>query len=132
MATLTTKEIQVADGQAGIFDANDFTDSSGDEATVVRVYRNPDCSIVVWNLEPGQPHAPHSHPENTQVFVVLSGEGEYTAEQGAPTKRVRAGDWIIVPRGAVHGIRNTGSTKLSYVAFTTYSTNGYVSIPYRA
>ena len=39
---------------------------------------------------------------------------------------ITAGDCIIVPRGAAHGIRNTADTRLSYLAFTTAGEGGYV------
>ena len=88
---------------------------------------DPDASVVVWNLEPGQENDVHTHPENMHVFYVLEGEGSYVRADGK-TVPVRAGQCVIVPRKQVHGIRNTGSERLSYLAVSTQGTGGYVGV----
>jgi mannose-6-phosphate isomerase-like protein (cupin superfamily) len=109
----------------GVYDPSRFEKFSSDDATVVIMYEDTDQTLVVWNLEPGQENAPHVHPTNAHTMAVLSGEGLLLRENGA-TAPIKAGDCIIVPRNVVHGIRNTGRTRLSYLAVTTNGPEGYV------
>jgi mannose-6-phosphate isomerase-like protein (cupin superfamily) len=110
----------------GVYDPLEFRTFSGEGATVVRLYHDdPDASVVVWNLEPGQENEVHVHPENLHVFYVLEGEGIYARGDGESVP-VRAGDCVIIPRGQAHGIRNTGTRRLSYMAVSTYGPGGYV------
>lgn len=109
----------------GVYDPLDFRTFNAEGATVVRLYHDdPDASVVIWNLEPGQENDSHTHPANLHVFYVLEGEGVYLRDDGEVP--VRAGQCVIVPRQQRHGIRNTGTVRLSYMAFSTYGPNGYV------
>ncbi len=98
---------------------------SPDEAMVVPMYGDDDLSVVVWNLEPGQENAPHVHPANGHTLMVLQGSGQYLRGDGAQAA-IGQGDCVVVPRGVVHGIRNTGMGRLSYLAVTTVGDGGYV------
>lgn len=109
----------------GVYDPLDFRTFNAEGATVVRLYHDdPDASVVIWNLEPGQENDSHTHPANLHVFYVLEGEGVYLRDDGEVP--VRAGQCVIVPRQQRHGIRNTGTARLSYMAFSTYGPYGYV------
>ena len=113
----------------GVYDPLDFRVYSSEGATVVRMYHDdPDASLVVWNLEPGQENDIHTHPENMHVFYVLEGRGTYVRGEDKPVD-VSAGQCVIIPRGQVHGIRNTGTERLSYLALSTYGPDGYVRAP---
>jgi quercetin dioxygenase-like cupin family protein len=96
-----------------------------DEALVVPVYGDDDLSVVVWNLEPGQENAPHVHATNGHTLLVLQGSGVYLRGDAEPVP-IQTGDCVIVPRGVVHGVRNSGATRLSYLAVTTVGAGGYV------
>jgi len=110
----------------GVYPISGFQQYSPDEGTVVRVYgEDPDVSVVVWNLEPGQDNSTHRHPANAHVQVVLEGTGIFLRgdKDAVP---IKAGDCIIVPRGMAHGIKNTGTQRLSYIAATTRTGGGRV------
>jgi len=108
----------------GVYNPKDFSAFDPNEGMVCIMYGNdPDVSIVVWNLEPGQENSTHVHPTSTHVQMVLQGAGEYLKD-GKPVP-CKAGDAIIVPRGVVHGVRNTGKDRLSYMAVTSVSPEGY-------
>jgi len=109
----------------GVHDPKDFRRFSAEKATVVRMYSDQDLVLVVWNLEPGQENDQHQHPENAHTLLVLEGEGHYLKDDGE-TVSVKAGECVIVPRGQLHGIRNTGNTRLSYFAITTQGPSGYI------
>lgn len=110
--------------ETGVFDPKAFQRFSAEQATVVRVHADRDLSLVVWNLEPGQENPLHAHPENAHTLIVLQGEGHYLQDERELP--IKAGDCIAVPRALVHGIRNTGAGRLSYLAVTTMGQEGYV------
>ena len=103
----------------GIFDPKDFQIFSPDEETVIGVYADgvDVRHVIVRNFEPGQENPLHVHAENAHVIHILEGSGEvfYPDKPAIP---IKAGQVWIVPRGREHGIRNTGSTRLSYLGVT--------------
>ncbi|MEK9659345.1 MAG: cupin domain-containing protein [Chloroflexota bacterium] len=112
---------------SGVVDPGGFQRFSSDAANVVRLYHDdPDASVVVWNLEPGQTQGLHRHPANLHVFYVLTGEGTYRRGEDGPDVPVRAGQCVIIPRTRSHAIVNTGTQRLSYLAISTYGPDGYV------
>jgi mannose-6-phosphate isomerase-like protein (cupin superfamily) len=124
-----TKQITPETLGEGVYDPLDFRVYSDEGASVVRMYHeDPDASIVVWNLEPGQENDIHTHEQNLHVFYVLEGSGIYVRGDEPPVA-VDAGQCVIIPRGQIHGIRNTGTERLAYVAFSTYGPEGYVRKP---
>jgi mannose-6-phosphate isomerase-like protein (cupin superfamily) len=111
----------------GVHNPMDYRVYAADAARATRMYKDVDISLVVWNLEPGQEGAVHSHPESAHAFLVLCGSGEYL--RGPDVVPIKAGDCVIIPRLTVHSIRNTGSDRLSYLAFTNQGMNGYSRLP---
>ncbi len=108
----------------GVVALGEYCRFDPDEAMVVPMYGDQDLSVVVWNLEPGQENAAHVHAANGHSLLVLQGQGVYVkAGEQVP---IGAGDCVIVPRGVVHGIRNTGAARLSYLAVTSVGERGYV------
>ncbi|WAL68853.1 cupin domain-containing protein [Amycolatopsis cynarae] len=64
----------------------------------------------VW--EPGGAQPDNSHPESTEIFVVLSGQGlAHSDEHDVP---IEAGDVLVLPPGSVHRIENTSATERLY------------------
>jgi mannose-6-phosphate isomerase-like protein (cupin superfamily) len=122
-----TKQITRATLRDGVYDPLDFRTFSDEGATVVRLYHDdPDASVVVWNLEPGQANDQHMHQANLHVFYVLEGEGSYLKDDALVP--IKAGQIVVIPRQQLHGIRNTGTSRLSYMAMTTYGPDGYVRV----
>ncbi|MFD7711057.1 cupin domain-containing protein [Streptomyces sp. NPDC059785] len=64
----------------------------------------------VW--EPGGAQPDNSHPESTEIFVVLSGHGlAHSDEHSVP---LGPGDVLVLPPGSVHRIENTSATERMY------------------
>ncbi len=74
----------------------------GHEAVVVRA-----------ELAPGATAGRHSHPGD-EISYVLEGEAELLID-GAPPRRVRAGEALVVPAGVIHDARNSGSVPLRLI-----------------
>ncbi len=116
--------------ESGVIDPKSTRKYSPDQAMVVPVYTdNQDVVIVTWNLMPGQENESHAHPNGAHAFIIIEGEGIYIKHQpGTPECAefpVKAGDTVNIPRGVVHGIRNTGDSPLSYFAITTTAGGEY-------
>ena len=70
----------------------------------------------------------HRHHEADEMFVILSGHGEYRyGEQRLP---VKAGDCLSAPAGGeAHQIINTGREELRYLGFSNEVTAEVVEYP---
>ena len=56
----------------------------------------------------------HIHSADSEVYYILSGEGEYVEDGVA--RRVGAGDVTYTPMGGGHSIKNIGTTPLEFIA----------------
>jgi quercetin dioxygenase-like cupin family protein len=64
----------------------------------------------VW--EPGGAQPDNSHPESTEIFVVLSGHGlAHSDDHSAP---IGPGDVLVLRPGSVHRVENTSATERMY------------------
>ena len=75
------------------------------------------ASLVVGSLElkPGQePHPPHRHADE-EIIALIEGTGEIT--MNGKSSGVGPGGVMYAAPNCVHGIRNTGSTALTFYYF---------------
>ena len=71
----------------------------------------------ICTLEPGaQPHPPHRHPEE-EIMIVGEGNGEFIIDGHATP--VSIGDMIFAEANVLHGVRNTGHTKMTFYFIKT-------------
>jgi mannose-6-phosphate isomerase-like protein (cupin superfamily) len=82
-----------------------------------RMYVGDDFRAVVLTLVPGQAQEVHMHPATDHAWFIVSGTGEVTMEDGR-RETVGPGLFLVHPRNSVHGLRNTGSENLVYVALS--------------
>jgi quercetin dioxygenase-like cupin family protein len=67
---------------------------------------------------------PHIHSREDESFYLVSGGLEILV--GASTYQAKAGDFVFVPRGTVHGFKNVGSTEsVQLVTFVPAGMEGY-------
>ncbi len=72
-------------------------------------------------LEPGaRPHPPHRHPEE-EFVIIAEGTGEIVVN-GVMTK-VGPGDVMYAETNVLHGIVNTGSTRMTFYFTKTLAKN---------
>lgn len=84
------------------------------------VLAGPEISPVTvmfesWDVGGAQP--PNSHPNSTEVFVMLRGEG--IADCDGNKVVVRAGDTLVLPPGSVHFITNTSAERMYSITLMT-------------
>jgi uncharacterized cupin superfamily protein len=92
---------------------------------------SPMLGCLLHVVPPGKRAFPfHAHSVAHELFVVLSGTGEYRF--GAETYPVRAGDVLAAPAGGpevAHQIINTGNEDLRYLGFSTHTGTEVVDYP---
>ena len=65
------------------------------------------CFIVEGLLAPGGGPPPHFHHHEAESFYIL--EGTATFQARGQTIHAKPGDFIHVPRGTVHSVKNEGT-----------------------
>lgn len=71
-------------------------------------------SAGVVQLNPGEGHERHNHPDSEEILYVISGEGDQTVADDE--FEVEAGDVVHIPEGVYHSTVNTGWEPLKLVA----------------
>jgi mannose-6-phosphate isomerase-like protein (cupin superfamily) len=66
-------------------------------------------------LQPGCSMGYHKHPDNEELYVILSGSGTYL-DDGETAVQVGPGDTTLTLKGQSHGIENTGTEPLVFLA----------------
>ena len=70
---------------------------------------------VTWvDVPPGGEQRAHSHPDSEQVYVIVRGRGRMSV--AGDVEEVGEGDLVFIPPAAPHGIVNTGTETLVYIA----------------
>lgn len=70
-------------------------------------------------LKPGSSIGVHMHENDFEVYHVLSGQGMYTDDDA--TYAVGPGDVTICYDGHRHGLENTGTEDLEFIALILYT-----------
>jgi mannose-6-phosphate isomerase-like protein (cupin superfamily) len=81
------------------------------------LYTGPHIQLVLMSLEPGGEIGEEVHEDTDQFFRVEAGQGEVLID--GHVTRIEDGSAIVVPAGARHNVRNTGSKVLSL--YTLYA-----------
>jgi mannose-6-phosphate isomerase-like protein (cupin superfamily) len=91
---------------------------AGDK-TIIKEFVHPKNDAVDVNyslahavVEVGQASEPHILHKSSELYVILSGEGELFIEKDAAI--LRGGDAALVPAGATQWIRNVGDVPLVF------------------
>jgi quercetin dioxygenase-like cupin family protein len=91
-----------------------FSQSNGVQRTIVHradvSVPGREAVIVRAEIAPGSHIGLHTHP-GEEISYVMEGEGEILVE-GKPALKIKPGDGFVVPNGAKHDARNTGTAPL--------------------
>src|SRR5690349_21756009 len=83
-------------------------------------HRNaPDAAMTITRvtMQPGAISTLHAHAKAEQIWLIERGAGTLLMDGGAEAA-VEAGDILRTPAGDTHGIVNSGSEPLVYLAIT--------------
>lgn len=72
------------------------------------------CKIMMSRLTPGASSGYHSHDQNCEIVMILSGVGHFRYDD--TTEAVKAGDVHYCPMGHSHAMFNDGEEDLVYFA----------------
>lgn len=72
--------------------------------------------LVIMTIPPGGEIGEETHEENDQILTFVSGLGKAVVE--GRSKKVKAGDIVVVPAGTLHNFVNDGPNPL--VLYTVY------------
>lgn len=75
------------------------------------------AQLDLYCLEPGQDQKPHAHDDQDKIYFVLDGRGRVVL--GGATETLEAGEAIVAPAGASHGIANDGPGPLTVLVVVT-------------
>lgn len=92
------------------------------------VVETPHASIVAWHVAPGQCIASHVHPDGQDTWTIIAGTGSYRVDQAGTERTIAAGDIVVAPAGAVHGVRNHGELPLIFVSVVSPTQAGFVPV----
>ena len=95
-------------------DIEDLTEENEDFRRVL--YTGEHLQLVLMTLQPGEEIGEEVHPDRDQFFRIEEGEGAIDID-GSENK-VEDDIAVIVPAGARHNVRNTGSEPLRF--YTIY------------
>jgi mannose-6-phosphate isomerase-like protein (cupin superfamily) len=85
-----------------------FTTKNG--STIRELHHTTVQSLAEATLEPGQATERHYHRASEEIYLMTAGSG--LLEIDGETRRVTAGDAILIPPGAWHTIENDGTEQL--------------------
>jgi mannose-6-phosphate isomerase-like protein (cupin superfamily) len=74
------------------------------------LYTGQHLQLVLMALNPGESIGVETHATHDQFFRIEQGKG--TASINGVAHKVKDGDCVIVPAGAVHNLTNTGDQTL--------------------
>jgi mannose-6-phosphate isomerase-like protein (cupin superfamily) len=86
------------------------------------LYTGQHLQLVLMALTPGQDIGAETHKTHDQFFRIEKGHGEIVID--GVTRKVKGGDAIIVPAGALHNLINSGDKPLRL--YTLYGPPNHV------
>ncbi len=115
------RRVEGAGGSVKVVELRKAKALKGDKSRSFQVV-NPDnvgsrrFMVTVVEVRPGGSTPAHEHRTVESMYYILEGRGEVPTGKGGKGKTVGAHTAVYFPAGSVHGIRNTGRTKLVYLS----------------
>lgn len=108
-----------------VFSVRDHLQPNDGEPIRSVVHATDEAAVVAWTVQPGQRLGPHVHPGGQDTWTVLEGEGDYQLDGAGQVQHIRAGDVVVAPKGAVHGVLGTGARPLVILSVVSPALSGY-------
>jgi quercetin dioxygenase-like cupin family protein len=113
MSATPPPSMPLSDPRKRVYNTGDFL-VAYETVRPTPMYSGEKLSCVTFRMTPGQVHEPHSHTDITQMWVILSGEGEAILDDGQ-RERVGPGAVIVHHPTQPHGIVALGPDDLVYI-----------------
>ncbi len=98
----------VQGGTGEVVGRHPFTADNRPEPTCFRM-------VGLMTLAPGSSVGVHTHHDDEEIYIFVSGRGLYTRNDGG-TEEVFPGDMTLTRKGETHGIANNGDEPLVFTA----------------
>ena len=82
-----------------------------DKMAKVALATTPRAQLDLYCLEPGQSQKAHTHADQDKIYVVLDGRGRFLLAGAEHV--LEAGEAIVAPAGASHGVVNDSGARLT-------------------
>src|ERR1044071_9579378 len=92
----------------------DLAEWRSDKMGKATIFESSRMLVGLNAFEAGQSHDLHTHAGMDKMYYVLNGEGTFLLD--GQQLSMRAGDLLIAPSGAPHGVKNTGTQRLLLLA----------------
>lgn len=86
----------------------------GNGELLTRNFVDEKNKIMMSKLLPGANIGYHSHEQNSEVILIISGEGHFDYDGGRES--FKAGDVHYCPMGHAHAMYNDGNEEVTYFA----------------
>jgi len=86
-----------------------------DKMQKVGIFATDRFFFDLYCLKPGQSQKAHSHADSDKVYYVL--DGRATVRVGSQQQELTAGQAVLAPSGAEHGVMNAGREPLTLLVF---------------
>jgi len=83
----------------------------------VALAATPRALLDLYCVAPGQAQRPHVHDDQDKIYYVVSGAGRFSL--GGDSERLEAGEALVAPAGAEHGLVNDGTEPLLVLVVVT-------------
>jgi len=87
------------------------TSASSGEAQLALLAQTPEMNIRVNKLTGHIKR--HAHPQSHHFLYLIQGQIELTV--GEETRRIQAGDFVIIPQGSVHAMQRVGTAEALFL-----------------
>ena len=93
-----------------MIDYRDHTGSSAEKFFKSTLFQSSRLLLGLNCLEPSQTQATHTHADQYKFYFVVEGQGEFVVTD--MTHQAGPGMAIWAPAGVLHGVTNSGDTRL--------------------
>jgi quercetin dioxygenase-like cupin family protein len=90
---------------------------SADKMAKIALATTDRTQLDLYCVAPGQSQKAHSHQDQDKIYYVVEGSGRFAL--GSQEERLSAGEALIAPAGAEHGLVNDGTEPLFVLVVIT-------------
>ncbi|HQY90316.1 cupin domain-containing protein [Caldilinea sp.] len=91
----------------------DFIREPGEKSFKHTFFQSDRLLVGLNVLRPGQAQSIHEHSDQDKFYYVVEGAGRFTVDD--TTQTCAAGDLILAPAGAPHGVINDSAALLTFL-----------------
>ena len=95
----------------------DLAEFAPDKMAKIALATTDRSQLDLYCVAPGQSQKAHTHDAQDKIYYVLEGAGRFTL--GASEERLVAGEALVAPAGALHGLVNDGAEPLLVLVVVT-------------